>query len=136
MGKHRKPPEGPKGPDEVDYEVGYRKTPKTTRFKKGQSGNPGGRPKAAPNTKALLNKVLAREVTVTTAEGPTVMPMSEVLLTALAKEGAQGKVGALKLMFDLSRDHEVGVEPPDTQLAADDAAHFERLRAALQELRK
>jgi hypothetical protein len=28
-----------------DYDVGYRKPPVATRFKKGQSGNPGGKPK-------------------------------------------------------------------------------------------
>ena len=31
--------------DGADYEVGYGKPPKHTRFKKGQSGNPKGRPK-------------------------------------------------------------------------------------------
>jgi hypothetical protein len=30
---------------EEDYEVGYKKPPVATRFKKGQSGNPGGKPK-------------------------------------------------------------------------------------------
>jgi hypothetical protein len=33
-----------------DYEVGRGKPPKGTQFKKGQSGNPGGRPKAWPAT--------------------------------------------------------------------------------------
>jgi Family of unknown function (DUF5681) len=31
------------------YKVGYGKPPKTTRFKKGKSGNPGGRPKGSLN---------------------------------------------------------------------------------------
>ena len=31
------------------YEVGYGKPPKNTRFKKGMSGNPGGRPSAKRN---------------------------------------------------------------------------------------
>ena len=30
--------------DETDYEVGYGKPPKHTQFKRGQSGNPNGRP--------------------------------------------------------------------------------------------
>ena len=32
---------------DADYEVGYGKPPETTRFKKGQSGNPKGRPAGA-----------------------------------------------------------------------------------------
>ena len=55
MGKHRVPPGGPKGPDEVDYDTGYRKPPKASQFKKGQSGNKAGRPKAAPNTRTALS---------------------------------------------------------------------------------
>src|ERR1700736_415072 len=29
----------------ASYEVGYRKPPRSTQFQKGQSGNPGGRPR-------------------------------------------------------------------------------------------
>ena len=32
-----------------DYDVGYKKPPKTKQFKKGKSGNPGGRPKGSKN---------------------------------------------------------------------------------------
>jgi uncharacterized protein DUF5681 len=31
--------------EKADYEVGYKKPPVAARFKKGQSGNPGGKPK-------------------------------------------------------------------------------------------
>jgi hypothetical protein len=32
----------------ASYEVGYRKPPRHTQFQKGQSGNPGGRPRRLP----------------------------------------------------------------------------------------
>ena len=35
--------------DDEDYEVGYGKPPKDSRFKLGQSGNPNGRPKGSRN---------------------------------------------------------------------------------------
>ena len=45
-----------------DHEVGYRKPPKSTRFKKGRSGNPRGRPKRALNVKAELLAELAETI--------------------------------------------------------------------------
>src|SRR2546423_15574968 len=44
--------------EEGDHKVGYRKPPRHTRFTKGQSGNPRGRPPGAKNLKTLLSDAL------------------------------------------------------------------------------
>ncbi|MFL0357263.1 DUF5681 domain-containing protein [Erythrobacter sp. GH1-10] len=44
--------------DNDDYEVGYGKPPKNTRWQKGQSGNPSGRPKGARGLKTDLHAEL------------------------------------------------------------------------------
>jgi hypothetical protein len=48
-----------------DYEVGYGKPPPNSRFTKGQSGNPRGRPPGAKNLRTLLNEALNERVSVT-----------------------------------------------------------------------
>ncbi len=50
-----------------DYEVGYRKPPKATRFKKGKSGNPTGKKKKSveQDVKKLMYRELKRQVTIT-----------------------------------------------------------------------
>ena len=45
-----------------DYEVGYRKPPKHTRFKPGQSGNLRGRPKGTKNLKTDLMEELGEKI--------------------------------------------------------------------------
>ena len=40
------------------YEVGYGKPPRHTRFPKGRSGNPKGRPPRSKNIGALLTRAL------------------------------------------------------------------------------
>jgi hypothetical protein len=61
MGKHRN-----SSPREntVDYEVGYKKPPRHTQFKKGRSGNKGGRPKRNLDLKATATKVFGESVSV------------------------------------------------------------------------
>jgi hypothetical protein len=58
------------------YLVGYCHPPVATRFKPGQSGNPKGRPRNAPNVTALLRSALIKKVTVT--EGNHVRRISKL----------------------------------------------------------
>jgi hypothetical protein len=50
---------------EVKGEVGYKKPPRDRQFRKGQSGNPKGRPKGAKNYSGILQKELNTLISIT-----------------------------------------------------------------------
>ena len=95
---------GPEG--ERDYEVGYGKPPRHTRFRKGQSGNPGGRPKGAKNLATLLKEALNEPVTVAENGGRRKITMREAIIKQHVKRSATADLRATKILLDLVRDIE------------------------------
>lgn len=59
----RRPSRKRRRPDD-DYEVGYKRPPKSGQFQKGSSGNPKGRPKASRNARTIVTEAFfkTREV--------------------------------------------------------------------------
>ena len=55
--------------DAAEYEIGYRKPPKHTQFKKGQSGNPKGRPKRSESFGQLVREALDEKTSWCMASG-------------------------------------------------------------------
>ncbi len=52
-------------PASADYEVGRGKPPRSSQFKPGQSGNPGGRKKGSRNFRTIVLEVLDSEIELT-----------------------------------------------------------------------
>jgi hypothetical protein len=80
------------------YDVGYGKPPKRTRFKKGRSGNPNGRPRKKPDLYVELTKVLGENVTVTVDGQPEQVTVQQALLLRLRDRALRGAVWAEKLL--------------------------------------
>jgi hypothetical protein len=87
----------------------YRKPPLHTRFKKGQSGNPRGRPKK--NLAALLAAALNEQVTATVDGKRKQVTKKEAVITQLVNKSASAELRATKMLIDMMRDIEKKAEP-------------------------
>jgi hypothetical protein len=95
--------EGPKGPGKRrEYEVGYGKPPKSTRWPKGKSGNPRGPKKGSRGLKKDLDRALslphAIKVDGKIVKGTT----QELAMYTLAKRAGTGDLRAIRELVDLA----------------------------------
>ena len=81
--------------DQSKHPVGYMSPPEHTRFKKGKTGNPSGRPKKKDDIYALLQRVLKRKVRLTGADRQ--MPIGEALIRKLRELSLSGDQRAISL---------------------------------------
>ena len=121
--------------DEGDHQVGYGKPPRHSRFVKGQSGNPRGRPPGAKNLETLLNKALNELVIVTEDGGRRKISKREAIVTQLVNRSAKADYKAIQILLAMLRDIEGHAEPgaadPDLFTEAD-AQIIQRIRARLR----
>ena len=75
--------------------VGYRKPPRATRFTKGRSGNPAGRPRGR-HRKAPYETVLGQMVTIREDGTERLVTAAEAFLLQLTKRGLEGDSAAAR----------------------------------------
>jgi Family of unknown function (DUF5681) len=80
---------GDSPPDNSEGDVGYGKPPKATRFTKGESGNPGGRPRGRQR-EAPYETVLGQMVTIREGGIERRVSAAEAFLLQLTKRGLEG----------------------------------------------
>jgi hypothetical protein len=116
--------------DERDYEVGYGKPPRHTRFEPGRSGNPRGRPPGAKNMKTLLSKALNELVVVTEPGGRRKVSKREAIVTQLVNRSAKADYKAIQILLGMLRDIE-----GNTDAHSSDAAFTEADQQIIQRIR-
>ena len=107
-----------------NYEVGYKKPPKSSQFKKGKSGNPKGRPKKSKNLNTLLNNELDEVVTVREQGKVIQLSKRELMVKKMVHEAVNGKLAATKTLIGI-----LGTDPElDAKdlISDDDQAILER----------
>ncbi|MEX1303683.1 MAG: DUF5681 domain-containing protein [Rhodovibrionaceae bacterium] len=103
------------------YEVGYGKPPKDTRFKKGQSGNPKGRPKGRRNLKNDVLAALTAPVKVSEQGRAKTVTTQFAILLRLREKALTGDARALDLLLALARSYNSEEVEQETQaLPAED----------------
>jgi Family of unknown function (DUF5681) len=90
------------------YEIGYCKPPMTTRFRKGQSGNPKGRGKGMKNFNAAFMKAMNQKVTVSLNGKPTKISKLDAAAMQLANNAARGDKNSIQFAVTLMQE----LEPP------------------------
>jgi hypothetical protein len=120
--------------DERDYEVGYGKPPQHTRFVKGQSGNPRGRPPGGKNMKTLLSKALNELVVVAENGGRRKVSKREAIITQLVNRSAKADFKAIQILLGLLRDIEGDADPhsSDPTFTEADQQIIQQIRARLR----
>jgi len=92
----------------ASYEVGYRKPPRHTQFQKGQSGNPGGRPRRS--LPARLDELALDEAyrpTIVVEDGVArPMPVIQAILRRQLQSAAGGNARAQRDVLAMIRDVE------------------------------
>jgi Family of unknown function (DUF5681) len=85
----------------TSYAVGYRRPPVHTRFRRGVSGNPGGRPRGrgTGRANALILKEAYRLVTVRDGENVLTLPAIQAVLRSLVARAAKGSGPAQRALI-------------------------------------
>jgi hypothetical protein len=97
---------GTKPPNSNHATVGYCNPPEHTRFKKGQSGNPNGRPKGSLNMATVLERTLREKVIINQNGRRKTVTKLEAALKQLIDKATSGELKALQLLSALVRSAE------------------------------
>ena len=103
--------------DHYNHEVGYRNPPAKTRFKRGISGNPAGRPKNSKNLKSAVKEIYTDLVNVQEGQKTRRITRVEAVLCKQLERALKGDeraaIGAIRnaLQFGILEDSSIPWEP-------------------------
>src|ERR687891_2093411 len=119
-----------------DSRVGYRRPPVHSRFKRGHSGNPRGRPKKVPDFMEDAAEILGGTVTGQAKGKPITLPAVQAMFRILCNRALKGDNralrGVIEQMLTLEPMARGKVKEKDARDAAlrETAAKFDRLMRA------
>jgi hypothetical protein len=102
-------------PEDDQANVGYGKPPQATRFVKGTSGNPKGRPKGSLNVASVFMKTLREKVVVNENGHRRTVTKLEAAVKQLVNKAAGGEQRSMRLLLELAQDAETKQNLPGSQ---------------------
>lgn len=113
---------GPSRTEQADYEVGYSRPPKHSRFQPGRSGNPRGRPKRATSPMAVLRAELLRKIRIRENGKLIYVTNLEAIIKRTVADTLSGKISP-KLLLSMFQmlEHYQPQEANEYKLSASDA---------------
>lgn len=115
-----------------DYEVGYGRPPRATRFRPGKSGNPKGRPRAAKNFATALEQELRALLTITENGKRKRVPVRQIIIKRLVRNAAEGELRAILLLVQQEARFEQPEAMPDRLTNEEDHAVIEGIRERMR----
>jgi hypothetical protein len=103
---------------EQPRQIGYGNPPESSRFKKGQSGNPKGRRKGSHNVATVLAATLREKVVVNENGARRTVTKLEAAIKQLVNKAATGDLRALQQFIALAREAEAAANLPSTERSA------------------
>jgi hypothetical protein len=88
-----------------NHEVGYARPPVHSRFKKGQSGNPKGRPRGSRSVATILHKILGEKVSVREGDKVWLISKMEAIVRGLSLKALKGDQKATAAVLALAQEH-------------------------------
>ena len=88
------------GTNDGDYAVGKCRPPTHTRWQRGQSGNPSGRPKGRLNLNTEIKQLLRKKVTIRDGETERKLSLPAANILAHAIKGAKGDARSTRLFLN------------------------------------
>lgn len=82
-----------------EYEIGYKKPPKDSRFKPGYSGNKKGRPKDGKNTYNMLTEVLDQKISIKENGRDLRISKKLAMIMQLVNKAVKGDVKAINSLL-------------------------------------
>ncbi len=94
------------------YKTGFKKPPKHTQFKPGQSGNPNGRPKRSKNMNTLLSNELDEKIVINEKGKRITITKRETIIKRLVNEAANGNQQAMRTLLSMNGNDNDTQETP------------------------